>query len=332
MLSFVSLTSGHVPVDSDNNTNLENAEKIKNPTKSWAIYGHVNPNQNHYYVADFNTGETLYVSLSKAIRDENDNFSPQIIISSKEFTQNPILSSSIEVPENYGWIKINNDQDREKEYEPFGPSYFYSITEFEYDVPENNRYYIIINSIQEGYYLLAVGSTEQFTLQEWFFTPIQMISVYQWEGQSWFLIVIPWFLTVIFSFYVYFVRNPRNIKNLQTWKKIILSMSIPFYGSSTQYLSQIIISSYFGGLDPAILISLILGLFPFLVGLYIFTILTKQQQTDITLQLKLIGSSIIGLILWAGYIVFPLAIIVFSLALILTNGIKKLRFNNQSLN
>jgi hypothetical protein len=310
---FASFTSGHVPRDSGNNSGLSSTEEINNPTKSWAIYGHLKVDEeNHYYSAYLKAGANLVLSLSRAIREENDGFSPQIIIFGKEFTENPTLPGGIEKPDDYGWIIVNNNLNSKNEYEPFGPGYYYSIAEIEYVVPENNKYYIVVTADQEGYYLMAVGRSESFTLEEWITTPLRMISVYQWEGQSWLLITIPWALTLLLTGFFIWVRNSWNIKNLEVSKKFLLVMSIPFFGSSIQFFFQIIISVYHAGLDPGIVISIVLGILPFLLGMYhLKTILNELEAR--TMHIKLIVISFIALFFWTGYVVFPVVIIGFSL-------------------
>ena len=315
--------SSHVPVSSEKNSKLARAEEIEDPTKSWAIYGNLeNPDLTNYYFADLKSGEVLFLSLSKAIRDSNDNFIPKIYIFGEEFTNSTSLSSELEIPSNYGWIEIFPDSSPQKEFEPFGPSSFYSLLEFEYEIPNSNRYYIVITSANGGHYLLAVGTSESFTLSEWISTPVQMISVYRWEGQSWFLILIPWLFSIVLMFYLLFIRNFRGFNDLENWKKSIILLSSSFYASSAQYYYQTIISLYHGGPNFGLILSLFIGLLPVILGLLLFQILAPIQDYNLITLLKTILLSVMAIICWAGYIIFPVIMIVLSAYFYIINIIK----------
>ena len=87
-------------------------------------------------------------------------------------------------------------------YEPFGPSSFIGLAEINLSAPQSGRYYAAVyentrNGSNEGaslraaeadakggHYGLVVGYREEFSFTDRMIAPIQIASVYIWEGQS----------------------------------------------------------------------------------------------------------------------------------------------------
>ena len=76
---FTPIVSAHSPVFPGNNTNLNSAYVVNDPTKSWALYTTLQPGQVQYYRFDVTQGESIYVQLYKNTGPSNLGFVPSFV-------------------------------------------------------------------------------------------------------------------------------------------------------------------------------------------------------------------------------------------------------------
>jgi hypothetical protein len=113
-------------------------------------------------------------------------------------------------PENFGTLAVQGISALNATYEPFGPSSYFEMATINLSSPKSARYYAIVYSNDTaGHYSLAVGAREEFSFSERITTPVRLISVYLWEGQSLAMILIP-FLAAEFIGILIFWRGTRR--------------------------------------------------------------------------------------------------------------------------
>ncbi|MDH5401753.1 MAG: hypothetical protein OEZ01_02645 [Candidatus Heimdallarchaeota archaeon] len=303
---IISISTAHVPVNPDQSEGLATATRIDDPTKSWVIYGESTLDQlTQYFYFDILAFDTLFLSFTKAIRDENMNYNPKLILFGVEFNSSEVLDSHIEIPEGYGWIIIS-DEVQEKIYEPFGPSYYDPLGLYNYTTPSDARYYLAITAESEGFYSIAIGLNERYSLIEWITVPLSMVNVYLWEGQSILFLLLPWVITIGIGYFLIKKYQLTDANTDYKEKLFILIIALSNFCSSLNFFSQILISMYKSGQNEGLIISIVIGILPALTGLMMVRSLVLSNNSMTRLNQKLTIYSIINLLIWAGFVIFPL--------------------------
>ncbi len=69
-----------------------------------------------------------------------------------------------------------------------------------------------VDAQREGHYSLVVGYREEFSFTDRMIAPIQIASVYLWEGQSLFMILIPFLVALIAGGLIYWRgKSPQPV-------------------------------------------------------------------------------------------------------------------------
>ena len=215
VLSLAFPASAHVPLMAGGNENISSAMHITDPGKSWAVYGSLEKDVVHYYSFDLEEGERIYLSLFKSSDAKEKDFLPALVLLGPGLEYGRDAAGQLALPREASNLKILTAEGKNAAnavYEPFGPSSFIELAEINISAPESARYYAAVysnaNSISNstngtnstlGHYGLAVGYREEFSFSERITTPLRLISVYLWEGQSLGLILIPYLVAEIIS-------------------------------------------------------------------------------------------------------------------------------------
>ena len=87
----------------------------------------------------------------------------------------------IEAPNDVGVLIVESNMPERPEYEPFTPSSYYYLSEFDLEISEHGDYYLVVyETYKEGRYGLAVGYREVFGIDEWLLIPIDVLSIREW--------------------------------------------------------------------------------------------------------------------------------------------------------
>lgn len=162
-------------------------------------------------------------------------------------------------------------------YEPFGPSSFIELAEINLSAPQSGRYYAAVyeNTMKEeaslaaaepvakggGHYGLVVGYREEFSFTDRMIAPIQIASVYIWEGQSIIMILIPYLVALIAGGLIYRRGSRRSSFNLAGTLAGFL-----FLGTSSLVITQMIYSLSRAPYGPEVYITMAIILFHALLG------------------------------------------------------------------
>jgi hypothetical protein len=231
MLSLALPASAHVPLMAGENENISTAMHISDPGKSWAVYGSLETDLVHYYSFDLQEGERIYLSLFKSSDAKENDFRPALLLLGPGLNTSGLQPGKLALPPQASGLKIlaaESKGDAAAVYEPFGPSSFKEIAEINLTAPKSARYYaaVYVNSTSNnnsgningigslGYapshYGLAVGYREEFGFLERVTTPLQLISVYIWEGQSLGVILIPYLAAEILALLLFWRGSRRT--------------------------------------------------------------------------------------------------------------------------
>ena len=162
-------------------------------------------------------------------------------------------------------------------YEPFGPSSFIELAEINLSAPQSGWYYAAVyeNTMKEeaslaaaepvakggGHYGLVVGYREEFSFTDRMIAPIQIASVYIWEGQSIIMILIPYLVALIAGGLIYRRGSRRSSFSLAGTLAGFL-----FLGTSSLVITQMIYSLSRAPYGPEVYITMAIILFHALLG------------------------------------------------------------------
>lgn len=197
----------HVPKTSEENTSLETAKHVHDPTKSSVIYSELKKGDKaHYYEIELEEGERLKCSI---LLPKDDDFVPDLIIMGPNFGNSSEIPDHIEVPESYGY-KVIEGEKGEREYEPFTPGSYYYPAEYDEEVNRTGTFYAVVSdTTRSGKYGLAVGYEERYGILEWIRVPVDVVNIHIWEGQPIWLIFSPIFISSLLGA-IYFIWAEQN--------------------------------------------------------------------------------------------------------------------------
>ena len=297
--------SGHSPLISGDTGKLDEAMFIPDPTKSWAIYGELHEGgEAHYYRFEIKTGQGIYISLMKPTSPEYKGFMPGFVLMGPGLNNRGNIPDYIEKPALANAVVMPGVQPREATYEPFAPSSFYQLAELNIPAPESGAYYIaVFEPLQGGHYSLAIGQSEAFSLIEWILIPVSLISIYQWEGQSLIMILLP--VVVIPALCLIFLwKRNWKAKTLFEWTGIMAGFL--FIGTGFSVIFQMVLALSRTSLAQEVAITVILAFFPILLGIVVIRIIMQnRERIDVRKRVYLAMLGIFALFVWAGFLVGP---------------------------
>jgi hypothetical protein len=298
----------HAPVTPGDNESLATATFIPNPTKSWAIYAELHEGgEAQYYKFNITEGQRIHVMLLKSTSSEDREFTPGLVLMGPNVNNQGDVPDYVEVPVGADALVVGGEQPAQATYEPFSPSSFYSLADVALDAPSPGTYYIAVyEPSRGGHYGLAIGDREEYTLSEWILIPINLISVYQWEGQSLTIIFAPMGVTLAIGLglIVWRLRNKGLAQTLLDWTGTLAGLL--FLGSGAMILFQTALTLTKASLVPEIAVTLMLALIPILLGVVVLRLVLRSRgKVGIRKRVYLAILGLIALFAWAGLLVGP---------------------------
>jgi len=307
-LRLIPAALAHAPVTPGNNESLATATFIPNPTKSWAIYAELHEGgEAQYYKFNITEGQRIHVMLLKSTNPEDKDFTPGLVLMGPNINNQSDVPDYVEVPVGADALVVGGEQPAQATYEPFSPSSFYSLADLALDAPSSDTYYIAVyEPSQGGHYGLAIGDREEYTLSEWILIPLNLISVYQWEGQSLVVIFAPMaaILAIGFGLMVWRLRKRGLAPTLLDWVGTLAGLL--FVGTGVMILFQMSLTLTQTPVVPEIGVTLVLALIPVLVGIGVLRLILRSGgEVNIRKRVYLAILGLIALFAWAGLIVGP---------------------------
>jgi len=319
LLSLLLLSApafSHVPLMAEDNDNISRAMHISDADKSWAVYGLLPEQAAHYYSLDRKEGERIYLSLFKTADPGENGYRPTLLLIGPDLEEDIKPDHLPPLPPGALQLKLLRGDEKTAAaatYEPFGPSSFIELAEINITSPEAGRYYAAVyGSASEsignnsshvsgggGHYGLAVGYEEEFSFTDRFLTPLRLISVYLWEGQSLGLILIPYLLAGIIAL-LFFWRGSRRTSFCLAG----LLSGFLFLATSASVFNQMVFSLTRAPLGPEVYITLAIGVFHALLGVAAIRLARGEAGILQRALLAVIGT--IALLAGSGLIIGPL--------------------------
>lgn len=304
MLLFSNVIA-HTPLKPDEeNHSIAAAYEIPNPTKSWTLYRELHEEgQADYYKLQLESGERLVVSIYTS-KSEDSSFDPHLAIIGSDISLGLAVPDFIEVPDGAGVNIIEPSRPQKPEYEPFTPSSYYYLVDFNKEIQTDGTYYLAIYyNTSPGRYGMAVGYKEEFTISEWLKIPLDVIEIHQWELQPLYLILAPLILTLIIgllvTFWVY--KMKPNIPRI-----VGASAGLIYLGSCFMILMQMIIALNGSTFNSLVILSVIFVLIPLLLGFASLRKITRiDGEISIRDRLVWLAIGVLGLFTWSGLFLGP---------------------------
>jgi hypothetical protein len=224
------------------------------------------------------------------------------------------LPGYVVVPEGYGYIAVMGQRAKNATYEPFGPSSYYQQADIDIAAPESGRYYAVVYDNYKdsndkdrsngdngggGHYSLALGYIEEFSFTDRLVTPLSLVSVYLWEGQSLIAVITPWMVAALVGAFV-ILRSPRRTPFFAAGTLA----GFLYLGTSASVLTQTVFNLTRAPYGPEVGISLALALIPTILGIALIRLAGWEAGILQRSVMAVIGT--IGLLAGSGFIIGPL--------------------------
>jgi len=296
----------HSPLKPDNNESLATATLIPDPTKSWAVYGELHEGgEAQYYRFNITEGQKIHIMLFKSTRSEEREFLPSFVLMGSGISEQGDVPDYVEKPLDARTFVANGEQPAQATFEPFSPSNFYSLADLALNAPATGTYYIaVFESTMGGHYGLAVGDRESYTLGEWILIPFNLLSIYQWEGQSVIFVFAPMILTLLIGvgLMIWRSKKKKTPRTLHGWIGSIAGLL--FIGSGATILFQLTFSLTKAPLGSEVAITTVFALIPILLGIGTLRLSwTAERKTDLKSRIYLVVLGVAALFAWAGLII-----------------------------
>jgi len=172
---------------------------------------------------DVEEGERIRLSLFKSADPEEGDFHPALVLLGPGLPESSGPLPRLSLPPGASELRVMAAEAGGAEdavYEPFGPSSLVEISGINITAPVSARYYAAVYnndnnttasvSGASGHYGLAVGYKEEVSFTDRIMTPLRLISVYLWEGQSLAMILVPYFAAGIVGLFVFWRGSRRT--------------------------------------------------------------------------------------------------------------------------
>ncbi|MDE4908135.1 hypothetical protein L0665_05870 [Methanogenium marinum] len=344
--SFLILpAAAHVPLTSGDNTHIDDAFPVTDPTKSWVIYGDLaGAGDVRYYQMEMVAGDELRLSLFTP--EGTAAFVPGLVVMGPGLSSSGTPPSFVEMPHPdeehheediplddtmdmlhaedghetseepaiYGTVVIEGTMPAGADFEPFTPSALYPAAAYSQQVTAPGTWYVAVyapeTSASGGNFGLAVGYREEFTFSEWLLVPFSVIGIHRWEGQSWVTILGPLLLTVIAGFGLLFWQGRRERKTGTTivgpFGWLAVTAGLFYLGTGMMLLVQTLLALSKAGMTGGAILPAVYIAVAILSGGFAIRIgLRSTGWGSKTNGISMIAVGIVGLFMWAGLLVGP---------------------------
>ncbi|TFG94894.1 hypothetical protein E4H12_14360 [Candidatus Thorarchaeota archaeon] len=300
------IITAHVPVSAQDGDTLETAFFIEDPTKTWVIYSELHEGaEPQYFAFEIEAGTRIRMMLAIPVTADPESFQPSIALMGPGLTNSSSIPDYIEIPESSG-VMIYESESATLAYEGFTPTSFYEMIQFEILAPATGEYFFAVYEPDNGgRFSIGIGYVESFTFDEWLLVPFNVMTIHQWNGQNLVAILIPMIATIVLGLAFFLVRKDDipELGSAVSWIGVIGALL--FVGSGVTIFYQIILSALFT-VDLQIIISIIFGMLPILLGFFTLRIvLTENWQENKSKKVRLLVLGIIAPFLWAGLLIGP---------------------------
>lgn len=303
LLGCAPMALAHTPLKpSGENTGLESAFEIPNPTKSWTLYRELHgAGEAEYFELHLEPGERLRISLY--VPRGEKGFLPSLVVMGPEISSEDELPEFVEALEGIGFDLIEPERSEKPEYEPFTPASYYYIADFDLVVPDHGTYYFAVYGPGHGRYGVAVGTREEFTLVEWIRIPLDVVNIRLWEGQPLVLVFAPMLLTLAIGYGLMLSRSmlPRTPTSLAA-----ASAGLLYLGSGFMFLMQVFINLLGSDYGSLVVLSFVFAVLPLILGFFLLLrSLRDSVEPSARDRVALLLLGLFGFFTWSGFLIGP---------------------------
>jgi hypothetical protein len=301
------VVSAHSPVFPGNNTSLNSAYVVNDPTKSWALYTTLPPGKVQYYRFDITQGQSISIQLYKNTEASNLGFVPSFVLMGPGLTSNGTVPLNVTVPPGASSIVMQGQHPDKATYEGFGPGSFYDLGSVEVKAPATGTYYVAVyDAANGGAYGLAIGDRETYTPTEYVLIPYNVFQVHLWEGQNLLVILAPLYLTVIVGLGILVMRSDLHASLRSPFTLLGALAGLIFIGTGAYTLAQMLIAISRSSVESEAIITLIFVLVPVILGILALRVaLRRREQTGIWPRVAILVLGVVALFAWTGLYVGP---------------------------
>jgi hypothetical protein len=311
----IPLAMAHAPLGTGDNESIGKATVILDPTKSWALYSQLNSDGDaQYYTFNITAGQKIHVTLYKSMRPEDANFIPRLVIIGPDVAAQGSIPKNISVPSGSNARLVAQTQ-LTPTYEPFSPSIFTGLADETIVAPTPGKYYLVVfeqsNSTTGGNYGIAIGNRETYTIDEWLLIPLNLMNIYQWEGQSRALILTPMIATLVVGIVLvaWRFRKQCDLSNPMAWIGAIAGLT--FIGTTASTLFQLLVDAAKVTVGAEASITAIFIVIPLILGLVTLRVAIKNsQKATVRKRIYFMVLGVAAIFMWAGLIVGPILAII----------------------
>ncbi|MFH2111592.1 MAG: hypothetical protein ABIJ47_10085 [Candidatus Bathyarchaeota archaeon] len=295
--------AGHTPLDAEGeHGSLETALEIHDPTKSWTLYQELHEAaEPHYYRAHLEPREQLVVRLFTPL-SEGPGFTPQLVVMGPDIQIRGSFPVYIEVPKAYAVTALISKRTT-PEYEPFTPTSYHFLAEIRVEsVAGGDYYFAVYEPDGGGRYGLAIGYREEFTLEEWVTTPLELFRIRLWEGQSPIVVFGP--LVAAAAACVWLVSKRETIIGVHMW--LGLAAASAYVATGVNMVAQMLLALAASGFSSGSFLTAIFVASQAGLGVMVLQKTLKERRSRTVAQRAVMAAyGLIGLFVWAGVIVGP---------------------------
>ena len=313
-LVFMPRVFGHAPLMPGSNESLAMATVVSDPTKSWAVYAELHEGgEAQYYRFDIGEGQRIHVGLLKSTAPDEGDFVPGLVLMGSKVTSQGTVPEYVEIPQGAGSMVVEGKNPIRATYEAFAPSAFYQLADLELDAPSSGTFYLaIFENSRGGHYGLAIGDRESFTLSEWILTPLSIISIHEWSGQSLPLTFAPAAAVLVLGIATLISRRRTANSPRTLFQLMEAAAGLLFLASGFTVIFQMLLALNLAPLGLDAIVTIVLAVIPIIMGIFAIRFaLRKTGNVRTRVSVAILG--MLALFAWAGFIVGPIFAIVSSL-------------------
>ena len=300
----------HAPLGTGDNESIDKATVVPDPTKSWALYSQLNSDGDaQYYTFNVTAGQRIHVTMFKSMRPEDATFNPGLVIIGPNVVAQGDIPTKITIPSGSNARLLSQTQPTPT-YEPFSPSTFTGLADETLDTPTPSTYYLVVYEQSDaptgGHYGLAIGDRETYTIDEWILIPFNLMTIYQWEGQSLVLVLTPMIAALVVGIVLiaWRLKKKCNLANPMAWLGAIAGLT--FMGTAATTFYQMLAAATRVAIGAEALITLIFAIVPLAIGLVTLRLSIKDSnKASVKKRIYYVILGFAALFMWAGLIIGP---------------------------
>jgi len=307
------------PFSRPNPTDISNAYHLSG-TRRQGVYTRIETVPQYYTFDVEETGDLVYVELSRAPQRSEDSFWPGIVLMGPaplqvDFPSNAELPSDVDVPLGYDYrvLRLEEDIEPDGTFEGLPPSAYFELVTLSMNELQAGIYFVAVFSHETpGNYVLIYGVDKGFSFVDFLGGALIAADTWSWAGVNIGIVLIPLILTIVGGIALMCYEACYKRHSPQTWYSWVVCLGAFVVMGQAWVILEMLVMFIFRTSPSSIStiwVSVIFIVLIFIVSLIII-FLGLLVQTNVLVRILLVVLALGCIALWAGYYVGPLMIIV----------------------